>query len=112
MSTILIFGGTSGIGESLARRFHVAGKTVIVTGRRQDRLDALAQELPGLMTYVLDNTDLPSLPFHLESLKSKLPDVDTVWVNSGISYTADFKNLESQVTTESSIKSTSIPRHR
>lgn len=48
--TILIVGGTSGIGEGIARRFHALGKTVIVTGRRQDRLDALEKELPGLST--------------------------------------------------------------
>lgn len=37
MNTILIIGGTSGLGEGFARRFHGLGKKVIVTGRRQDR---------------------------------------------------------------------------
>ncbi|KAL9037396.1 MAG: hypothetical protein Q9180_003737, partial [Flavoplaca navasiana] len=49
--TILIIGATSGIGEGLARRFHAQGKKVIITGRRQDRLDALTQELPGLSAH-------------------------------------------------------------
>ncbi|KAI4123472.1 MAG: hypothetical protein LQ341_007195, partial [Variospora aurantia] len=48
--TILIIGATSGLGEGLARRFHAQGKEVIVTGRRQDRLDALEKELQGLST--------------------------------------------------------------
>lgn len=48
--TILIIGGTSGLGEGIARRFHAQGKTVIVTGRRQDRLKTLENELPGLGT--------------------------------------------------------------
>jgi short-subunit dehydrogenase involved in D-alanine esterification of teichoic acids len=48
--TILIIGGTSGIGEQFVRRFHGLGKKVIVTGRNQDKLNQLAQELSGLET--------------------------------------------------------------
>lgn len=51
MSTILVIGGTSGIGEGFTRRFHSLGKNVIVTGRRQDRLSALANEFKGLETF-------------------------------------------------------------
>ena len=49
-STILIIGGTSGIGEAFAQRFHAAGKKVIVAGRRVERLDKLKDELPGVET--------------------------------------------------------------
>lgn len=66
--TVLIFGGTSGIGESFARRFHALGKKVIITGRREARLAALAKELPGLETYVLDNADISNLPSHANAL--------------------------------------------
>jgi len=45
---ILIVGGTSGLGEAFARRFHALGKKVIITCRRQERLAALQKELPGL----------------------------------------------------------------
>lgn len=48
INTVLIVGGTSGIGEAFARRFHDLGKKVIITGRNQEKLMALAQELPGL----------------------------------------------------------------
>ena len=50
MKTILIIGATSGIGEGFARRFHSMGKRVVITGRREERLSALAKELPGLQT--------------------------------------------------------------
>jgi short-subunit dehydrogenase involved in D-alanine esterification of teichoic acids len=50
INTILVVGGTAGIGEQLVRRFHALGKKVIVTGRNQTNLDALAQELHGLDT--------------------------------------------------------------
>ncbi|MCO6482815.1 MAG: SDR family NAD(P)-dependent oxidoreductase [Flavobacteriales bacterium] len=45
---ILVTGATSGIGEAVVRRFAEAGWRVIITGRRRDRLDALARELNGL----------------------------------------------------------------
>lgn len=94
MSTILILGGTGGIGESFARRFHKMGKKVIVTGRREAMLASLASELPGLETYTMDNSDLGSLAGHVETLLGRFPDIDTVWVNGGIQYQGDFRSLE------------------
>jgi uncharacterized oxidoreductase len=94
MSTILIFGGTGGIGESFARAFHKMGKKVIITGRRSARLAALAAELPGLETYTMDNSDIPSLAGHVGTLLVRYPDIDTVWVNSGIQYQGDLKSLD------------------
>jgi serine 3-dehydrogenase len=43
--TILITGATSGFGEATARRFIREGWKVIGTGRRAERLQALAAEL-------------------------------------------------------------------
>ena len=45
MKTVLITGATAGIGEASARRFAAGGWRVIATGRRGDRLRALAEEL-------------------------------------------------------------------
>ncbi len=45
MKTILITGGTSGFGRAAVERFHGAGWRVIATGRRGERLDALADAL-------------------------------------------------------------------
>ena len=45
MKTILITGATAGIGAASARRFAAGGWRVIATGRRGERLRALADEL-------------------------------------------------------------------
>lgn len=55
MSTILIVGATSGLGEGYARRFHAMGKKVIITGRREDRLSAIKKELSGIETRQVSN---------------------------------------------------------
>ncbi|KAK3056017.1 hypothetical protein LTR09_003253 [Extremus antarcticus] len=95
MRSILIIGGTSGIGEAFAKRFHQMGKKVIVTGRRQQKLAELKQSLNGLETYAFDMTDTASVPGHVEALFSKYPAIDTVWVNGGRQYASDIKDFAS-----------------
>lgn len=46
--TALITGATSGIGKEIALRFVREGAAVIVTGRRQDRLAALADQIASM----------------------------------------------------------------
>ncbi len=53
-NTIFITGGTSGIGLAFAEEFFRLGNTVIICGRRVDRLAELAKAHPGLVTYVAD----------------------------------------------------------
>jgi len=52
--TLLITGGTSGIGLALARRLVAAGSTVIVCGRSAAKLAALQVSDPQLRTYACD----------------------------------------------------------
>jgi uncharacterized oxidoreductase len=53
-NTVLITGGASGIGLALAVRFLQAGSTVIVVGRRADKLAEAQQLHPGLITHQAD----------------------------------------------------------
>ena len=53
-NTVLVTGGASGIGYALAQRFLRAGSTVIICGRREDRLRAAQQAHPTLHIRVAD----------------------------------------------------------
>lgn len=59
---VLITGATTGVGRHLARDLAVRGATLLLHGRNQTRLDAVAGELRGLApavrTYLADLTDL------------------------------------------------------
>jgi len=47
-NTILITGGSMGIGLALAERFVKLGNTVIACGRREERLNEAKEMVPGL----------------------------------------------------------------
>ncbi|KAL9597569.1 MAG: hypothetical protein Q9219_005071 [cf. Caloplaca sp. 3 TL-2023] len=95
IGTILIVGGTSGLGEGLARRFHDLGKKVIVTGRRQERLNALQNELSGLSTQRMDTEDIATLPKQVVDVLAIHPKIDTVIAMAGIQKSFSFKDPKS-----------------
>jgi uncharacterized oxidoreductase len=46
-ASVLITGGSEGIGFGLAIRYLAAGSVVVVTGRSQEKLDRAAHDHPG-----------------------------------------------------------------
>lgn len=81
--TILMAGGTSGIGLALALALQAKGATVIVAGRRQERLDAIRDE-HGLGGYELDVTDAASIAALAERATAEHPELDAIVTMSGI----------------------------
>jgi uncharacterized oxidoreductase len=82
-------GGTSGVGRALAEALHDCGNRVIVTGRRQALLDAIAADRPGITGLPLDVNDPVSLARLSSHLRSRYPDLNVLVANAGISRTED-----------------------
>ncbi|MGW1024421.1 SDR family oxidoreductase [Streptomyces sp. NPDC002577] len=83
-NTILITGGTSGIGLGLALRLHEAGNKVIVAGRRKELLDEITAEHPGIDALVLDVADPASIARVAETVARSYPELNILVNNAGI----------------------------
>lgn len=87
LPTVLITGATSGFGLATARKFADNGYPLIVTGRREERLRALADELsPLTLVHVapLDVRDAESVVEMLDALPDKFRNIEILVNNAGL----------------------------
>src|SRR6266496_1508841 len=80
--TLVVIGGSAGIGLETARRARAEGAKLILTGRDPERLKRAASELEALSTADFDATDTASL----ERFFHDLPAIDHVMVTAGRPY--------------------------
>lgn len=82
----LVTGATSGFGEAMTRRLLTAGARVIATGRRAERLKALADELATdrLLTRELDVREEASVAALLSDLPAAFEAIDILYNNAGL----------------------------
>ncbi|PIA88651.1 putative oxidoreductase DltE [Cercospora beticola] len=95
---VLVLGATSGIGWAMAKKFLDEGSSVIAVGRRAENLKKLAEEHGAegqVDTAVFDITDLKGIPEFVNDIASKHPDLDCVFLNSGMQRHLDWKDPES-----------------
>ncbi len=88
--TILITGGSAGIGLAFALKFLELGNTVIVTGRRQTVLDAVKAKYPKLHVIQSDVADQAQISSLAARVKVDFPKLDVLMNNAGILV---YKNL-------------------
>ncbi|MDC1105584.1 SDR family NAD(P)-dependent oxidoreductase [Prolixibacteraceae bacterium] len=88
MKTILITGATAGIGEACALQFGAQGHRLIVTGRRQDRLNQLVVRLKNegiqVASLCFDVTKKSEVDAAIASLTKTWQDVDVLINNAGL----------------------------
>ncbi|MFI1002394.1 SDR family oxidoreductase [Streptomyces galbus] len=88
--TVLVVGGTSGIGRELARRFAAAGSIVAVGGRSAERLGDLSAE--GFATFAVDVTDGASVARARDAVLTRYPELDTVVIAAGVMLLEDLRD--------------------
>lgn len=91
-NTILVTGGTSGIGRSLAEALHDRGNKVIVAGRRQALLDEVTVGRNRMAGMQLDLGDRASLPRFADDVRTRFPGLNVLVANAGISSMEDMAN--------------------
>lgn len=87
-NTIFIPGATSGIGLALARALRARGNTVIVGGRRSERLAEIAAE--GLGTVRIDTTDADSIRTAAAEVLASHPDLNVLITMAGVMRVEDW----------------------
>jgi NADP-dependent 3-hydroxy acid dehydrogenase YdfG len=106
MKTVLITGATSGIGEACARRFARGGYRLVLTGRNEEKLKALCEELETtgaeVRSRVFDVRDREAATAVMASL-DLVPDV--LINNAGLAlglekeYEGDYKDWDTMIDT-------------
>jgi uncharacterized oxidoreductase len=82
--TILITGGSAGIGLAFALKFLEIGNEVIVTGRRQGVLDQIKAKHPKLHTIQSDVADSAQIAALAARVKAEFPRLDVLMNNAGV----------------------------
>src|SRR5438094_5458297 len=96
--TILITGGSAGIGLAFALKFLGLGNEVIVTGRRQAVLDAVKAQHPKLHTIQSDVADPAQIAALAARLKADFPRLDVLINNAGVGEAKDLKSSAADLT--------------
>jgi len=89
--TVVVIGGSAGIGLETARRARAEGAEVVLTGRNPERLAQAARDLGALGTSAFDATDFARLGQFFAEAPSPL---DHVMVTAGGPYYAPFAEMD------------------
>ena len=80
----VVTGGSSGMGRATAKQFVAEGATVVITGRRQDRLDEAVAEIGGSIEGfrgdIAHLDDLERLRAHIAATHGR---IDVIFANAG-----------------------------
>jgi uncharacterized oxidoreductase len=93
-NTILITGGATGIGLELAKQFIAKGNTVIICGRRENKLEEAKNLYPSLIIKQCDISDVNQRRELFNFCVGQFPDINILVNNAGIQREIDFRKGE------------------
>lgn len=90
--TVLITGGSSGIGAATARHAAAAGHSLVLAARRREPLDALAEELgrARVLPVACDVCEWPQVEALAAAARERFGRIDVVFANAGFGMTRGF----------------------
>lgn len=83
-NTILITGGSAGIGLAFVKKFKELGNDIIITGRRQAKLDEAQAAVPGIHTIQCDASNVDQVAAMAAQLEKEHPKLNVLFNNAGI----------------------------
>jgi uncharacterized oxidoreductase len=89
-NTIVITGGTSGIGRELVQRFLALGNRVVTCGRRKDRLEELRAGSTDLSVFTCDVSVEAQRTEFAEWVRTEHPGANVLVNNAGVQLVMDF----------------------
>lgn len=93
-NTILITGGTSGIGFEIAKQLISKNNTIIVTGRNKEKLQSVTDRLPGVVPMHGDISNPDDVRKLYEKISKAYPKLNILINNAGIMDTINLQNHE------------------
>jgi uncharacterized oxidoreductase len=97
-NTILITGGTSGIGYEMAKEFIKNRNTVIVTGRNDQKLQKVKNELNGVVTIKSDVSNPDDVQALYEHVAKDYPSLNVLINNAGVMIEINLQKHQSSAT--------------
>lgn len=97
-AVVVITGAAGGLGSAMARRFASTGARLALLDIDEDRLDALASDLPGdVTTAVCDLTDVDAVKAAFETIEERFGGVDVLVNNAGLTHRSAFVETDPAV---------------
>lgn len=122
-NTILITGGTSGIGRALAEELHAKGNQLVIAGRRQNLLNEVTSRNEGMIGIVADLGSSDGVESLAQQVLDRFPSLNVLINNAGIAgiedYAADpvdleraYKTITTNITSVVQLSAALLPRLR